>query len=316
MKSLKFVSWLVFVNVGALAACGGSSTIGNGTDPNGGSKADGGSVGNPGAGTGTSIGATSGKPGTGSGGSTSMGASTGTGNTGTGNTGNGTGNAPGMGECASDLECGDESCEQCPGTGAPHCTRGMCIGGKCQTYDIVPCVSTCSGDKDCATLDIGCTDCGNGSQACQTSACVMGFCQTKFQGCANVDECAGQACGAVCKNCTTGTCDPKTTGVCSVDGKCTQGDPRCVDPGCSTVMDCGTPPPMCNDCGDGTCAAFQCIDKKCMLTCPDGDPNLQCKTSEDCPVLDNCIECDGGKCAVQACLQNYCQLVCPVKPGG
>jgi hypothetical protein len=240
------------------------------------------------------------------------------GNPGTGNTGTGAstgmGAAPGNGACLSDGDCTTEpSCEKCEGDGGLHCTTEACVGGKCITYDSASCATKCSDDKDCSMLDKGCIDCGDGTQACQTSNCLMGSCQTTFRNCQPLDECAKAACGTPCKSCTTGTCDPKEPGVCSVDGKCTQGDPRCTGE-CSTAMDCGTPPPMCVDCGDGTCQSFQCIDKKCVLGCAT-EPPPTCKVNDDCPTLANCIECENSSamCAVPACLQGSCQLVCPVQ---
>ena len=81
---------------------------------------------------------------------------------------------------------------------------------------------------------------------------------------------------------------------------------------CETAMDCGSAPPNCVACGNNTCAAFDCLQGKCVFTCPP-DPDPQCKVSEDCPAMDAvCKLCPSGECAVQACLQGSCELVCPL----
>ena len=71
--------------------------------------------------------------------------------------------------------------------------------------------------------------------------------------------------------------------------------------------------PMPCDPTGSTCAGFDCIKGLCVFTCP-AVPTPACKTSEECPGVDDgiCKLCPNGKCAVQACLQNTCQPVCPL----
>jgi len=301
MKSYKVLRWLVLVNVSALGACGGMSSIGSGDEPRmnaGGAKGEGASSGAGGkvgaAGKGSGMGATSsmaGKP------------------------GNGTGAAPGVDLCMTDMDCpgSDAPCEMCP-DGTTSCNKTNCVGGRCVTTMVGACGVECGADRDCPVPDVACTDCGDGSRACPISQCLMGWCQTSYPGCGTIDPCEGLSCGAGCKSCgPDGMCDASVATYCSAEGKCQPGLPQCGGGGmCATSMDCGAPPPVCVACGNDTCAAFDCIANKCVFTCPP-NPNPQCKLSEDCPIIDDdCKMCAGGMCAVQACLAGSCQLVCPV----
>src|SRR6185369_5732321 len=173
------------------------------------------------------------------------------------------------------------------------------------------CATKCGNDADCGALDKGCMPCGDGSESCQTSQCIMGFCETTFPGCTNPDPCQGLSCGAECKQCSDGKCDTSAPSYCSAEGKC-QHEPSECGTDCSTAMDCGTAPPNCVECGDKTCATFECISNKCVFSCP-ATPQPECKVSEDCMLGDICKMCSSGDCAVQACLKGSCQFVCPLE---
>ncbi|HEY6081551.1 MAG TPA: hypothetical protein VIW29_22205, partial [Polyangiaceae bacterium] len=124
--------------------------------------------------------------------------------------------------------------------------------------------------------------------------------------------CEGLPCGSMCP-CVGDACDPIAY-FCDGRGTCQGGVPTCGSGEmCSTAKDCGTPPDICVQC-DGGCAGFDCIKGQCTFACPAVDPNPICKTSEECPVFEECRQpCPStGKCPVSACLQNSCTAVCPL----
>jgi hypothetical protein len=297
MKPMKMLRWVVLTSVGTLlAACGGGvTTLGSGDDP--GPEKGGSST--MGAGGTSSI--------AGKGGSSSTAGKT-SGVAGAGAT-------AGSELCMTDTDCTDYGapCEPCA-DGSYACNKTYCDQGKCvHTRD--QCNIKCSTDMDCPVPDLPCKDCGDGTVACDRAQCVMGLCQTVYPGCGGFDPCKGVGCGSPCKDCgPDGMGCTDALAYCDAGGKCTPSIPQCMDPGsCKTAMDCGTAPADCKPCGGGTCAQFQCLENKCVFACPNPEP--QCKTSEECPVIgDMCKTCPTTmKCAVQACLQGSCELVCPLE---
>ncbi len=320
MKSNKLWGALPLV-LSALTACGGESSIGKGDDTGmevAGTKATGsgatgsGATGSNGSGMGST--GSGGRTGTGSGGAMSMGAY-GQGATSGGTPTPGTGAMSGEEMCMTDTDCSRGPCVVCA-DGSMVCNKSYCSAGRCVLDNIAGCPVKCGADADCpGSTAMGCLDCGDGTKACPTGSCVMGFCQVQYEGCKNADPCAGLACGEACNPCPNGACDapPMAKSFCSREGKCLPEVPSCAGgTACETAMDCGTAPPNCVSCGDGSCAGFECISNKCVFACP-ANP-AECKVSEDCPTMgDQCTMCPNEKCAVQACLQGSCQLVCPVK---
>lgn len=297
MKTTRVLRWVVLASVGTIVACGGVSDIGSGDeDPNG--MGANGAGAKPGTGTGASEPGTGAKPGMGTGGT------------------NAVGGGSSAGECMSDSECAvdDGPCEVCA-DGSYLCPKAFCSAGKCLQVGGT-CATKCENDMDCPVRDIACTDCGDGNTSCPTTQCVMGSCQTSFPGCGNIDPCAKQACGTPCKPCgADGMCAPDYASYCSAEGKCVPGIPQCgMEPGgdkCETAMDCPTAPPVCVECGNDTCAGFECIANKCVFACPAQPNPNQCMTVEDCGPFDaSCKMCPSGECAVPACLSGSCELVC------
>jgi hypothetical protein len=298
MKPKKMLRWVVLASVGTLiVACGGGiSQLGSGDDPEMGESGS------------TSTGGTDGDPEPNKGGTGMAVAGKGSGTAGTGST-------PGGELCRVDQDCTDYGapCEPCA-DGSLACNKTYCDGGECvHTRDT--CSIKCESDMDCPVLDVACKDCGDGTTACPSSQCLMGWCQTSFEGCGGFDPCQGVACGAPCKACGPDgmNCDAALT-YCDAGGRCTPSIPQCMDPGeCKTAMDCGTPPPDCKPCGDGKCAAFDCVENKCVFGCGP-DPEPECKTTDDCMPADAiCKLCDSTmECAVPFCWQGRCELVCPV----
>jgi hypothetical protein len=306
MNSKKVSRWVALVSVSVLGACGGVSSIGSGEEPGMGKS------GSSNVGTG----GTKGQGANGAGAETTGAVSTGaTGGKEPG--GAGSGAAPGMTECKSDKDCPNYGapCEPCA-DGSYACNRTYCAAEGYCVHTRDSCAVECSTDKDCPVRDIACEDCGDGSQSCPSSACVMGFCQESLPSCGGEEQCKGQACGSACKACAPGDmCDPSSVGYCSQEGKCQVGVPKCSGPSlCMTAADCGTPPPMCVECGNDTCAKFECIEQKCVFACPP-NPKPECTTVKDCPDVDDvCIKCQvNGMCAVQACVNGSCEMVCPVQ---
>lgn len=305
MKSQKLLQSALML--GALAGCAGESLIGKGNEA--------GAGGGDGDGDASSMGARAGRGAGGrssAGAASSMGAMSSGGGMSTPRAGSGGSSSVEM--CMSDSDCPgfDAPCQMCE-SGGTSCNKTYCLGSRCVTDMVSPCPTKCSDSDDCiGGGGMGCIDCGDGTQTCPTGECVDGFCSINMLGCQNMDPCQGLGCGAQCKQCADSSCDVMVVNYCSKDGKCQAGTPECSSGGmCNTTMDCGSPPPNCVECGDGSCAGFECIENKCVFACP-ANPNPECKVSEDCPVTgEMCKMCTSGKCAVQACLQGSCELVCP-----
>lgn len=299
MKPSKILRWTVISSVTLLAACGGVSDIGKGDGTPGGGAS---------GGMHTGSGASNGKAGAGMVGSGMQPGGMEPGGMEPG------GGAP-MTECSRDADCelSDPLCAMCA-DGSYVCPKTFCAAGKC-VESRGSCRVKCETSMDCPVRDLACTKCDDGSAACPAAECVMGQCQDTFPGCGTIDPCEGQPCGAECKSCgPAGDCAPSVASYCSAEGKCQPGLPQCAMPGlCKTEMDCGTPPPECVPCGNETCAAFSCIEGKCVFSCPPA-PEPQCKTTDDCPAMDAvCKPCPDGQCAIQACITASCELVCPLK---
>ncbi|HKO46461.1 MAG TPA: hypothetical protein VJV79_01980 [Polyangiaceae bacterium] len=307
MKSIEILGWAALANACFLAACGGVSSIGNGNGVDSAGMGTGGSKASGSAGMGVTP-----KGGSGNG---KAGSGTGASLAGTG-PGMATGSAGSAFQpCKSKEDCPAPHgpCQVCP-DGTRACNVGYCDSatGTCQSTG-ASCERECTIDMDCPVRDIACVQCSNGTQSCPTSICREGVCQDGYQGCGGVDPCATAACGSPCSPCTDGAaCDDSKPNFCAVGGKCQPGPPDCSELQCHTAMDCGTPPPVCIPCIDGSCATIDCVSNKCAMACPSS--NLQCKYAEDCVMLnvDPCTRCPSGSCAVPACLQNACELVCPV----
>jgi hypothetical protein len=230
--------------------------------------------------------------------------------------GMGTGAASSVESCMTTDDCpgAGEPCQMCP-DGRLACNYGYCDAttGTCKRNGGF-CAPKCAADQDCPVPDLACTDCGDGSRACPTSECRMGFCQVSYPGCMGFDPCKGRECGHECKSCPPDSkCDASVLSFCNDAGQCQPGPPSCGQNKCQTAMDCGTPPPICTPCVDGTCAAFDCVNNTCAWNCPTS--SLQCKYTDEClGYFDGqCTPCPNGECAVPACIQNSCELVCPVK---
>lgn len=308
MKSNKLWGAVPLVLI-AFVACGGESLIGKGDETSTGKA---GSTASAAGAAATSSGGTDGK---GSGNLVQTGGMGEGATSGGGKPTPGTGATSGAGSCLRDDECFSRQCQMCP-DGQMSCGKSYCVEGRCVVEDVAPCAPKCSSDMECTDrAPLGCIDCGDGLESCPKGACVQGFCQFDYQGGCKNTGCAGLACGDPCNPCGGGGfCDVgmgKT--YCNREGKCLPEEPSCAGgSACETSMDCGTAPPSCVGCADGSCAAFECIEHKCVFACP-ANPTPQCKVSEDCPGLDEpCTMCSSGKCAVQACLQGSCALVCPV----
>jgi hypothetical protein len=322
MKSSEILGWIAMVNVSLLTACGGVSSIGSGTGSGG--------AGSPGMGTAGSR--TAGSPGMGvdpeggRGGTTGMlgagmggklsGAMAGSGAMASSAAMAGSGATSSLQPCRTDEECpgAGEPCQMCT-DGTLACNMGYCDGasGICKRNGGF-CSPKCGTAMDCPIPDLACTDCGDGSEACPAAECRVGFCELSYPGCGDFDPCAGLKCGHLCNSCPTdSTCDSSVLSFCNNAGKCQPGPPSCNQNKCQTSMDCGTPPPICTPCVDGSCAGFDCVNNKCAWNCPTS--SLQCKYTDECLGFfdGQCTMCPTGKCAVPACIQNSCELVCPVK---
>lgn len=307
MKSNKVLGWVTLVSVAVLGACGGTSAIGSGDDPG---KSGSSSVGGTKSGGEGATANMGGKPTT-TGGSSTVGGKEDPGVAGTGAT-------PGTEACKSDKDCPDYGapCEPCA-DGTYACNKTYCAPEGYCVHTRDTCSTKCSTNMDCPVPDVPCEACADGSKACPSAACVKGFCETAIPTCGYDDPCKGLSCGAACKACAPGEmCDAAKVGYCNAQGTCQANVPQCGEPNgsCATAKDCGAPPPMCVACGNDSCAAFECIDKKCVFACPP-NPEPECKLSTDCPAIDGkCVPCGTtDKCAVPACLAGSCELVCPVK---
>lgn len=321
MKSFKLWAAVLPVLLGAIA-CGGESSIGRGVGGSGNASHQGGASGGSGTGgktggLGASAATSTGNAGsgaadaTGAGGATSSGAASQGGTSGSGGA-TMTGSVPQDGMCTAQSDCIQRPCDTCA-DGSVVCYKTYCAG-TCHSEG-PSCPTKCSVDTDCVQRDEwSCHQCADGTRHCPVGTCSEGWCSFSYTGCAIKDPCEGLSCGAACDSCATGVCVPEPT-YCDRLGKCGTNKPSCDgDVACETAMDCGTPPPMCFECGDGSCASFACISKKCVFACP-ADSQRECEVSEDCPALEECKQpCSStGKCPVQACMQGSCQPVCPLQ---
>jgi hypothetical protein len=309
MKSTLILGSAVLFNLSMLAACGGVSNIGS-------SSSEGGQAGSGMAGSkamnGSKAGGAAGTVVDSKAGSNNMEVTDDVGPSEGGaasemTPGNGTGARPSMEQSRVDLDCLGigADCKFCTAGGLA--CQSFCVSGQCQAKPST-CPVQCSTDQECG---LPCVECSPGHKACAQSTCKLGVCQTSKPIC-ETQSCDGLGCGTPCTVCDgKGGCQ---TGLsfCNADGKCEVGPPNCAPSMCATAMDCGTPPPICQPCTDGSCARFDCVGNQCAFACPSGAA-LQCKYTEDCPAQSGpCTPCPSGKCAVQACLTNACQLVCPV----
>jgi len=304
-----------------LSACGGVSNIGSsdggssnsgrgGFGSFGGSKGEGASGATDPTG-GYSAGAVSGMGTTGKGGSTAIGGTTGKGGASSAGTGANTsmgGEAP-VRLCKYDVECvGFGECEPCADGG--YACDSFCVNGACISKP-AGCPATCASDEECVIRDIGCITCDDG-QHCAMSNCQMGVCRASKPACGTPTSCIGVSCGLPCQVCDANGCAEWNATFCDNDGACAPfGSFTCGAAKCMSTSDCGTPPPNCTPCDDGSCAKFGCFSNQCKLTC--GSTSSYCKYAEECSSLGTeCKMCPSGQCAVPACIQNGCSLVCPL----
>lgn len=310
MKRLDLLRGMLLAVAGAVVACGGVSTIGQGDDELKVPQQTGGSyIGSipmaPVGGTQSSstAGRSSSEP-VGVGGTTSTAGSAPT-----------AGGASAGQVCAIDADCPNygATCEECE-DGSFACDKTFCSGNKCARV-ANSCNIPCQYDMECSALDKECLACGNGSYACPVGKCVSGSCQTIVPACSAFEPCKDQPCGAMCPYaCPGGDCSSVVASYCDGRGQCQQGVPACGNSEqCQSVMDCPETPTTCVTCDKDTCAAFDCIGGKCVFTCP-AKPEPECVVNGDCPPLDYCKTCPSSNaCAVVACLEGSCVTVCAIE---
>lgn len=311
MRSFKVWGWAALLSVSVLSACGGVSKIGSGSG--GGSSTAGSANSGVDSDGGSSLGG--GKMGTAAGG---MSVGTG-GKSAVG--GMGAGAEPGAGATSTSQSCMDS--EECPGAHDPcqicedghqACNNGYCDSDThtCKRLGAI-CQPKCVEDTDCPASELACADCGDGTRACPTSQCRAGRCEVTYPGCNGYEPCTGRVCGYICSPCPDGSCSSSVLSFCNGRGQCRPGPENCNQNSCATKQDCGTAPPECVPCVDGSCAIFDCRNNACALACPGSA--LQCKHTDDCLTAfdPRCQPCQGGQCAVPVCYQGACQLACPLE---
>jgi len=219
------------------------------------------------------------------------------------------------GECVNDADCSMQvslaPCEICPdGTYAcpqVYCDQGQCVGSfpGCQG-------GGCEMDADCPQAGAPCQMCPDGTTSCPSSQCINGMCAGSFPGCGTYDPCAGLACGDYCSPCPPD--DPMCASIavvmyCNADGSCDTTPPECgPSEGCMTQNDCPQSE-ACVLCGNNTCAEIDCLQNKCVFTCPPVE-EPQCQSAMDCVFDASCQICADGTCAQGGCIDGKCQRVC------
>lgn len=202
-------------------------------------------------------------------------------------------------------------CQQCP-DGSVACPSASCIGGLCiSSFD--SCSSaTCESDSDCPVSNAPCQPCGDGSYACPTSSCIQGRCAGSIPGCSGHAPCAGKACGESCTQCAPN--DPACSETlvlktCDASGHCTPGQAQCGG-ACKVDNDCPGLE-LCKACPGGGCANVACLGGTCGWKCPSDDSKAECTTAKDCsPHILICQECSNGGCAEMDCVAGQCRFVC------
>jgi hypothetical protein len=220
-------------------------------------------------------------------------------------------------QCTSDADCAVSlgPCELCR-DGSYACPRSYCEAGRCVgTYPTCP-VGNCVSDNDCPQVGAPCQVCPDGSAACPGSQCINGLCASSFPGCGGYDPCAGLACGDYCSPCPPD--DPTCVAVavvtyCNAAGRCDTTPPNCSPPsGCTTKNDCPQVE-ACVPCGANTCAELECLQNKCVFTCP-AQTAPECASARDCISDASCLVCADGSCATTECVNGACQRVCSATP--
>jgi len=174
----------------------------------------------------------------------------------------------------------------------------------------------CQSDMDCGPTNAPCTQCADGTYACDKSYCAGGKCVH-----------AGNTCPS---KCATDTDCPVDTG-CAVcgDGSLACPTAQCLMGQCqTTIAGCGNTDPCsglacgaeCKSCGpDGVCDTMQLsycsAEGKCQPGLPQcADANV-CKTPMDCGAPPpKCVPCGNDTCATFDCIHGACVFACPPNP--
>lgn len=202
------------------------------------------------------------------------------------------------------------ACQRCA-DGTYACPSASCIGGRCvASFDSCPDFE-CVGDDDCPVSNAPCQACGDGSHVCPITRCEGGRCVASIPGCSGHSPCAGKACGEPCSQCPPHAGDCFETAVlktCDANGHCTPGQAQCGGE-CRFDQDCPAIE-ICKPCPNGDCARVACLDGVCGFRCePSREP--ECTTAADCgPHIMICQECPNGRCAEMDCVSGQCRFVC------
>lgn len=214
--------------------------------------------------------------------------------------------------CEGNADCvkPEGPCQQCA-DGTYACPSASCIGGLCiSSFDSCP-AQECGRAEDCSVPTAPCQPCGDGSFACPQVACEEFKCKPVIPGCSGYSPCAGKACGESCTQCAPNDPACSETAVlktCDANGHCTPGQAQCghrcqVDSDCPAIE-------ICKSCPGGGCAKVACQSGTCGWECPK-EPAPECTTVADCgPHIMVCQECANGKCAEWDCIAGECRFVC------
>jgi hypothetical protein len=201
----------------------------------------------------------------------------------------------------------------CPGSGA-MCKAGMAVDCGDFTCRSGICLTTCSGNADCAAgracvsgackLAPGAACGGNGD--CASDACLGGHCCTAActadAGCATCDDHGACVLANAGTRCGPATCTDDMTSsgaTCDAMGSCGVGIVNC-DPGIKCGAN-GLCPDHCVNGGD-CLSGYTCVKGACK------QPGSTCMMDSDCPTPD----CIGGICCVPGCnkVENGCGVGC------
>jgi hypothetical protein len=252
-----------------------------------------------------------------------------------------TGSCDGTGQCQEHLTgtqcaaafCSDPSTLQhadacdgagtCSDGGSQDCAPYACAGSAC--------LSSCSGDGDCAPAAFcdgsSCAPKRALGQPCGADSwCVEGHCAPE-------GICCDEACATPCRSCATGTCgdvasgtDDSPPGACGGAQECAAGSCLSIDgQSCATDLACAS-----GHCVDGTCCDTACQDA-CMAcdivpgAClpiaqggVDDEPAGACTSPSACDGAGVCKAENGAACAgPDDCASGNCpapELVCCDQP--
>lgn len=206
---------------------------------------------------------------------------------------------PGCGAWApcADKKCG-ETCSLCdptdPNCAMPDVEMFCDAKGGCAVQYPQCGIAQCASDADCVSIMAPCTLCPDGTEACPSTACVNGVCESAMPGCKGFSPCDGKKCGETCSPCDPADPNCVAPGVmmyCDAAGTCGMAFPTCQQQ-CASDADCPQMGMPCITCPDNSqaCPTSACIEGQCAYAVPGCKGGYNSCAGKSCGAL--CTVCD------------------------